>query len=50
MEEEYPDLDLNIRVSVKHDEDSDNEEIVDLRKENEELKARLKDLGAGEGE
>jgi hypothetical protein len=42
---------MNIRVSVKHDEDSellDATEAAQLRKEVEELRERLNELGEGE--
>lgn len=51
IEEDYPEVAMNIRVSVKHDEESellDAAEAAQLRKEVEELRERLNELGEGE--
>ena len=45
VEEAYPEEELNIRVTVTRDEDSEGEE---LKRENEELRERLEELKSGE--
>ena len=45
VEEEYPGEELNIRVTVTHDEDSREEE---LKRENEELREQIRELEQGE--
>lgn len=50
MEEEYPKEEMNIRVSVQRDEDSEpmpKEEAAEIKKEIEELKEKLADIGEG---
>ena len=46
VKEEYPEEQLNIRVTVTHDEDSNSAE--ELKKENEELREQLREMENGE--